>query len=454
MKPPDIPRTRSPFPAIGEYGFISDCESVALVAPSGNIEWLCLPRADSPSVFGSLLDRHAGGFRLGPAEVHVPAARRYLPGTMVLETSWGSATGWIVVRDLLLIGQWHHEHELSRTHRRARTDYDADHVLLRTIRCVNGEVQVELDCEPMFDYGRRPATWSFTDRYYHQGLAQASPADLEVRLTTDMRIGFEGGRATARTLLREGDLRFCALSWSEHEPPYSYEEAYRRLVWTPTIGSTGWHVGASPTIPGVPIWSAVPSPSRVLPSRRPAPSSRPQPPRYPRRWAVNETGITVTPGSAIAPSPCGACTRLASIGKQTTSSGLSQTSPNATKRCRSCTAWTESGNWRRLLDHLSGYEWSQPVRTGNAAYAQHQHDVWGALLDSIYIHTRSIDRLDDRLWPILMRQVEEALARWQEPDHGIWEVRGAPRHYTSSKIMCWLAAERGSRLADIAATAG
>src|SRR5260221_10826055 len=148
---------RSPFPSIADYGFLSDCESMALVAPSGNIEWLCLPRVDSPSVFGALLDRHAGGFRLGPADVTVPAARRYLPGTMVLETSWGTPTGWLIVRDVLLVGPWHHDNEMSGTHRRAPTDYDADHVLLRTVRCVTGEVQVTLDCEPVFDYGRRPA---------------------------------------------------------------------------------------------------------------------------------------------------------------------------------------------------------------------------------------------------------------------------------------------------------
>src|SRR6478735_8714201 len=120
---------QSPFPPIADYGFLSDCESFALVAPSGSIEWLCLPRLDSPSVFGALLDRDAGNFRLGPADVTVPAARRYLPGTMVLETSWGTKTGWVIVRDVLLIGPWHHESELSHTHRRPPTDYDADHVL-------------------------------------------------------------------------------------------------------------------------------------------------------------------------------------------------------------------------------------------------------------------------------------------------------------------------------------
>src|SRR5215467_7446463 len=93
----------SPFPPIADYGFLSDCEVTALVAPSGNVEWMCLPRMDSPSVFGAILDRGAGGFRLGPADVVVPAARRYLPGTLVLETSWGTGSGWIVVRDVLLM---------------------------------------------------------------------------------------------------------------------------------------------------------------------------------------------------------------------------------------------------------------------------------------------------------------------------------------------------------------
>src|ERR1700716_869089 len=161
----------SPFPPIAEYAFLSDCTTSALVAPNGNVEWLCLPRFDSPSVFGSLLDRRAGSFRFGPDDVMVPAARRYLPGTMVLETSWGTTTGWIIVRDVLLIGPWHHENEMSRTHRRAPTDYDADHVLLRTVRCVNGEVQLVLQCEPVFDYGRRQVAWEYTGRGYHEGVA-------------------------------------------------------------------------------------------------------------------------------------------------------------------------------------------------------------------------------------------------------------------------------------------
>src|SRR5687767_4665275 len=226
----DIPFwKRSAFPPIADYAFLSDCEACALVAPGGGVEWLCLPRMDSPSVFGSVLDRDAGYFRLGPADVSVPAARRYLPGTMVLETSWGTTTGWIIVRDVLLIGPWHHEDDLSRTHRRTPTDYDADHVLLRTVRCVNGEVQLVLQCEPRFDYGRVSGTWRHLGESYHDAVVSADGVGVELRLTTDLRLGFEGPQAMARTLLKEGDTRFCALSWTEHEPPRTYDDAYGRL---------------------------------------------------------------------------------------------------------------------------------------------------------------------------------------------------------------------------------
>ncbi len=225
----------SPFPPIADYGFLSDCETTALVAPSGNVEWLCVPRMDSPSIFASILDRQAGAFRFGPADVMVPAARRYLPGTNILETSWGTQSGWVIVRDVLLIGPWHHEDQRTSTHRRAPTDYDAEHVLLRTVRCVNGEVQLTLDCEPMFDYGRTLGQWEYTGPAYREGTCRPAGGDesaVSVTLTSDINLGFEGPRAIGRTLIKEGETRFCALSWNGAPAPRTYEDAYRRLVWT------------------------------------------------------------------------------------------------------------------------------------------------------------------------------------------------------------------------------
>ena len=444
----------SDFPPIADYGFLSDCESMALVAPSGGVEWLCLPRVDSPSVFGALLDRHAGSFRLGPTDQQVPTDRRYLPGTMVLETSWGTPTGWLVVRDVLLIGPWHHEGELSHTHRRAPTDYDADHVLLRTVRCVKGEAQVELDCEPMFDYGSVPGAWQYTDRGYHQASVRpVSPTEVEfpLQLTTDMRIGIEGGRAVARTLLKEGERRFCALSWSEHEPPEDFAGANERLIWT----AHHWQ-----------HWLA----------RGQFPDHRWR--TYLERSALTLKGLTFAPTGAL-------------VAAATTSL------PEELGGERN---WDYRYSWLRDSAfalwglHTLGFEWEandyfwfladlaerdgdqmqivygvdgerqlkeqharaprrlrgrQPVRVGNGAFDQAQHDVYGAVLDSFYIHTRSVERLTTASGRSCAVNVDSALAAWRVPDRGIWEVRGEPRHFTSSKIMCWVAADRGAKLARI-----
>ncbi|MGC9668354.1 glycoside hydrolase family 15 protein [Planosporangium sp. 12N6] len=441
---------QSPFPPIADYGFLSDCETTALVAPSGNVEWLCLPRMDSPSVFAAILDRDAGGFRLGPAEVLVPADRRYLPGTMVLETSWGTATGWIITRDVLLIGPWHHEHELSHTHRRAPTDYDADHVLLRTVRCVSGEVQVTLECEPVFDYGRHGARWSYTDRIYHQGVARAEGADVALTLTTDMRLGFEGGRATARTLLKEGETRFCALTWTEHPPPYTYEEAQRRLTWT----AHHWqHWLARGNFPDHRFRSFLERSALTLKGLTFAPTgalaaaattSLPETPGGNRNWDYRFSWIR---------DATFALWGLYTLGFDWEANDFFYFIADVAERDQDLQIMYGISGERDLhetiLDHLHGYEGARPVRVGNDAYHHRQNDVWGAVLDAVYLHTKSRDRLDERIWRILRRQVENAITHWKEPDRGIWEVRGEPKHFTSSKVMCWVAVDRGARLARI-----
>jgi alpha,alpha-trehalase len=152
IPPYDAPLTGgSPFVPIADYAFLSDCHTAALVAPDGGVEWLCVPRFDSPSVFGSLLDRRAGTFRIGPYGTVVPLAVRYVPGTMVLETTWMTPSGWILVRDALTMGAWDGRHADELTHGRSPTDHDADHMLIRTVECTQGEVELEVLCQPMFD---------------------------------------------------------------------------------------------------------------------------------------------------------------------------------------------------------------------------------------------------------------------------------------------------------------
>jgi len=441
----------SPFPPIADYAFLSDCETCALIAPSGNVEWMCLPRMDSPSVFGSILDRDAGGFRLAPADVVVPAGIRYVPGTMVLETSWETRMGWVVVRDALCIGPWDHTTERSRTYRRSPTDYDADHVLLRSVRCVQGWAEIHLDCEPVFDYGGLAAEWRYASDGYNEAIATSEGIDLELKLVTNLNLGFEGPRARARTVLHEGDVAFAALGWADHRLPATFEDAGERLARTTHYWREWLKRGNFPDHP----WrSFLQRSALTLKGLSYAPTgamvaapttSLPETPGGTRNWDYRYTWIRDSTFMLWALYTLGfdweandffyfvADLAEAEAGELQVLYGIGG----------------ESKVTEHELDHLSGYEGARPVRIGNAAHRQRQHDVWGAVLDSIYLHTRSRDQLPERLWPIIKRQVQSALAHWREPDRGIWEVRGEPRHFTSSKLMCWVAADRGARLASL-----
>ena len=220
----------SQFPPVADYAFLSNCHTGALVAPDGAIDWLCIPCFDSPSVFGSLLDREAGFFRFGPFGISHPTARAYEPGTNVLVTTWKTPSGWLLVRDALTMGPWDHEDAIT-PHTRPPADDDADHMLVRTVECLDGHVEVELVCEPVFDYGRTPAEWTMAEGERHT--ADASGAGQQFRLQSDLALGVEGDRARARHVLQPGDRAYCALSWSEGlATPQNIDEARSRMKAT------------------------------------------------------------------------------------------------------------------------------------------------------------------------------------------------------------------------------
>jgi GH15 family glucan-1,4-alpha-glucosidase len=445
----DVPLGGSAFPPIADYAFLSDCETTALVAPSGNVEWMCLPRMDGPSVFGAMLDRDAGGFRLGPSDTSVPAGRRYLPGTMVLETTWGTRTGWVIIRDVLLIGPWHHERERSHTHRRSPTDHDADHVLLRTLRCVNGSVEIVMDCNPVFDYGRRRAHWEYSEDGYHQTVATAEGMDVELRLTSDLRIGIEGSHVRARTTKHDGDVAFVAQSWSEHGTPTTNDDAKRCLVRTADF----WHEWLSRgNFPDHPWRAYLQRSALTLKGLTYAPTgamiaaattSLPETPGGERNWDYRYSWIRDSTFMLWG---------LYTLGFDWEANDFSYFIQDVASGEEDLQVMYGVGGERQLDEHeldLAGYEGARPVRIGNGAFSQKQHDVWGALLDSIYLHTKSRDELPEDVWPVLERQVENAVEAWHEPDRGIWEVRGEPQHFVSSKVFCWVACDRGARLARL-----
>ena len=438
----------SPFPPIADYAFLSDCHTGALMSPGGTIEWLCVPRFDAPSIFGALLDRGAGGFRLGPYGMLVPGSRRYEPGTNIVETTWMTPSGWAVVRDALTIGPWSGSSDPA-AHTRPPTDCDADRVLVRTIECIQGSVQVEMICEPAFDYARATADWKVVEQY---AVLDATDGETTVRLTSDMLVGIEGNRARARHTLEEGETRFCALSWAQElHGPRTAEEATAMLDRTSHFWR-GWiDDGHFPDHP----WRVYLQRSAlVLKGLTYTPTgamiaalttSLPETPHGERNWDYRYTWMRDATFTLWG---------LHALGLDWEADDFMQFVADVDRNGDGTLQIMygiggEKELTERTLDHLTGYDGARPVRIGNGAYNQRQNDVYGAVLDSVYLHTKLGGRLPQRLWPVLEAQVKGAIASWKEPDQGIWEARGAPKHYVSSKLMCWVALDRGARLAEI-----
>jgi len=439
----------SPFPPIAEYAFLSNCHTGALVAPDGAIDWLCVPSFDSPSVFGSLLDRQAGFFRFAPYDVNHPTARTYEPGTNVLETTWKVPNGWVVVRDALTMGPRSGTDTVT-PHTRPPADDDGDHMLVRTVECIDGNVEIELNCEPAFDYGREPVEWAMVGD--GANAAQATGGGQSVRLVTDLGLGIEGNRVRGRHVLRTGEKAFCALTWADgFEAPATVEEANERLDTTcrfwrswlsrARIPDHRWRdpvQRAALTIKGL---TYMPTGATVAALT----TSLPETPGGERNWDYRYTWMRDTTFTLHALHWLNLDWEADEFMQfvadvEATEDGSLQIMYGIDGR-RDLTESTR--------DDMSGYAGAKPVRIGNGAFDQKQNDVFGAVLDSILQHTQESDRLPRRLWPIVQSQADCATRVWQNPDQGIWEARGAPKHYVSSKLMGWVALDRAAKLADI-----
>lgn len=448
VKEPQSAAAPSPFTPIADYAFLSDCHTGALVAPDGAIDWLCVPRFDSPSVFGSLLDRTSGQFRLGPFGINVPSGRSYEPGTNTMLTVWKASSGWALVRDALTLGPRRGEDTIT-PHTRPPADEDAEHVLVRTVECLDGDVEIELVCEPAFDYGRVPAQWSLADDRHS---ADASGAGQTIRLRTDMLIGIEGNRARARHLLKRGEKLFCSLSWEDQLiGPATLEEAEEQLAATTTFWRS-WLGRAR--IPDHELRPLIQRSALAIKGLTYMPTgatvaalttSLPETPGGERNWDYRYTWIRDSTFTLQA---------LHYLSLDWEADEFMQFIADLECDEDGALQIMYGIDGRRDLtettrDELSGYAGARPVRIGNGAFDQKQNDVFGAALDSILLHTRRSQRLPRRLWPIVQSQAECAASVWRRPDQGIWEARGKPRHYVSSKLMCWVALDRASKVAEI-----
>jgi alpha,alpha-trehalase len=444
------------FTPIADYAFLSDCHTGALVGPDGAVDWLCVPRFDAASVFTALLDRSAGQFRVGPYGTYVPIARRYLPGTNVLETSWATRSGWLIVRDALTIGPWRDGVDAG-SQTRPPTDQASQQTLVRSVECIQGEVDLEVVCEPMFDYASEPGVWELTADE-HGGVAHVrgkhGPADAEqeVRLASDLRLGVESSRVRARHTLAEGDRCFVALGWAaDGQITRTVEQAEAAISSTLHYWRTWLAHGDFPDHPwtrhlqrsALALKGLTYGPTGALVAA--LTTSLPETPGGERNWDYRFTWMRDATFTLYA---------LHALGFDWEADDFMQFVVDLGRN--------EDGSLQimygidgerdlteRTLDHLRGYEHSRPVRIGNGAYSQRQNDVYGAVVDSVYLHTIRRNHMSHDLWPLVEAQVGCAAKIWKDPDQGIWEARGEPQHYTSSKLMCWVAMDRGARLAEV-----
>ena len=438
----------SPFTPIANYGFLSNCHTGALVAPDGTVDWLCVPRFDSPSVFGALLDRGAGSFRFGPFGINVPSDRIYEPGTNTLVTSWKTQTGWVVVRDALTMGPRRREDTVT-PHTRPPSDEDANHALVRIAQCIDGSVEIDLVCEPGFDYGRLPGEWTLSpDRHR----ADAKGGEQALRLQTDMLMGIEAGRARARHVLHAGETVYCAVAWSDEAlVPTGSDEAADQLAAT-TRFWRDWLARAA--IPDHELGPMIQRSALVIKGLTYMPTgatvaalttSLPETPAGERNWDYRYTWIRDSTFLLRA-----LHFLLLDWEADEFMQYMADLEPNDDGGLQIMYGidgrrdLTES-----VREDLSGYAGANPVRIGNGAFDQRQNDVFGAALDSILLHSRRSQRIPRRLWPLVQAQAECATAVWRLPDQGIWEARGEPQHYVSSKLMCWVGLDRATRLANI-----
>lgn len=425
---------------ISDYALISNCRVHALVSREGSIDWFCLPLPHSPSIFAALLDDERGGrWRVRPAGVRV-IERRYVGRSNALETVFRCDTGALRLIDAL--------HVTPDRERQRETLPDFE--LARRLECIEGEVEVIAEVEPRPKYGQAgPHLRSAGGFGITAGMGEQSfvlRSDLPLNLDTG------AGRITARQRLARGEVRWMVMAHTTSGPevaPMLGEHAQRRLQrtidwWESWVGACELPAVATDHV----LRSAIAVRSMVYPPSGAAlaapTTSLPEEIGGERNWDYRYCWIRDAAFTMRA---------LLMLGARDEAQAFLAWLLYATRltwpRLRVLyDVHGRPGMKERTLDHLSGYRGSQPVRIGNAARNQLQLDTYGALLDAAWQYHQQDGGLSRKAGRMLRGFVNTACRLWREPDAGIWEMRSEPMHHTLSKAMCWVAMDRGLRLAE------
>ncbi len=425
---------------VANYGLLADCNSAALVDRDGSIDWLCLPRYDSDALFARLLDADAGHWSIRPAGPYT-AKRRYLPGTLVIETTFTTDSGQVKLTDAMAFADGQRGHELG---------FDAPHELLRSVEGVSGRVELEFELAPRPQYGLVKPLIRLEDggaRTFGAGrISVRSAAPLEVQDST-MRAAFA---------VAEGERLGFSVRWASAEernaPEPTPPDAVVARIADTAEGWRSWE--AEHDIYDGPHRDLVRMSSRVLKglSYRPtgaivaAPTtSLPETVGGERNWDYRFSWIRDS-SLTIEALYIGTCSDEAEEFVSFMTSAAGGRAGEGSLQIMYGIGG-EHDLSERELPHLRGWRDSRPVRVGNGAWDQVQLDVYGELLNSLWLYREKLGDLHPEIQAFVADLADTAARRWRETDSGMWEMRGEPRHHLSSKVLCWTALDRAVRLA-------
>jgi GH15 family glucan-1,4-alpha-glucosidase len=433
------PRTSKP---IASYGLLSDCNSAALVGRDGSIDWLCLPRFDSSSVFAAILDPDAGHWAIEPTGEYT-SERRYLDGTLVIETTFTTDSGSVVLRDALVFAEGQRGHDIG---------LDGPHELVRVVEGLTGTVELSFELAPRPEYGLvRPLFRATADG----GRTFGGPNQVTVRSGVPVEI--EDGTMRATFTVDAGDSMGFALRWISQETRHEIEatapdRAAARIAdtietWRSWEAEHSIYDGvhhelvrlSARVLMGLtyrPTGAIVAAPTTSLPET--VGGERNWDYRY--SW-IRDASLTLR---ALY---IGSCPDEAGefISFMTSAAGGGAGDEHPLQIMYGIGG--EHDLAERTLPHLRGWRDSAPVRVGNGAWDQTQLDVYGELLDALHLYHEQLGELHPEVQAFAADLADAAARRWRETDSGMWEMRGDPRHHVSSKVLCWTALDRAVKLA-------
>ncbi|MGF1469560.1 MAG: glycoside hydrolase family 15 protein [Sandaracinaceae bacterium] len=421
---------------IEDYGLIGDMHTAALVGRNGSIDWLCLPRFDAPSVFGAILDHRKGGrFRIHPAAADVSCRQFYWPDTNVLVTRFLTEHGAAELTDFMPIA----ETRAAKAH----------HGIVRRVTAVRGTMRMRIDCRPAFDYGREDHRVQVTG-----GGARFESSTTVLGLATDVPLRAEGSAAVGEVTLAEGQSAVFVLRMMDGEGGMGElfstshaEQAFRDTVgfWRAWIGRCRyqgrWREMVHRSLLTLKLLTYEPTGAIVA-----APTtSLPEGIGGERNWDYRYTWIRDSAFTLYAFLRLGyreeACRYVGFLNSLEDTSAASGSPLQIMYGIDGRPELTE-----RTLDHLEGYRGSAPVRVGNGAYDQLQLDIYGELIDALYLYDKWGEPMSTQTWRTVQRYANWVVDNWQRKDEGIWEVRGGQREFVYSRLMSWVALDRALRI--------